>query len=87
MYWNVANGCPQWLKSIECDVIVLHTTLLSARYGLPTAYDDWLNGLSWIEQSPALKIAMPQDERYFSKQLCAWLELFNVDVVFSVLTA
>ena len=85
IYWNVANGCPRWLKNIECDVIVLHTTLLSARYGLQTAYSDWLRGLAWIKDSPSIKIAMPQDERYFSKQLCAWLELFQVDIVFSVL--
>ncbi len=85
IYWNVANGCPGWLRKIECDVIVLHTTLLSARYGLQVAYDDWLKGLSWVAESQSLKIALPQDERYFSKQLCAWLERFKVDIVFSVL--
>ena len=85
LYWNVANGCPRWLSHIDCDLIVLHTTLLSARYGLPAAYQDWLKGLAWIKDSPALKIALPQDERYYSEQLCQWLESFNVDLVFSVL--
>lgn len=85
LYWNVANGCPGWLKKIECDVIVLHTTLLSARYGLQTAYDDWIKGLSWVRESRSLKIALPQDERYYSKQLCSWLQAFKIDIVFSVL--
>lgn len=83
IYWNVANGCPRWLKAVPVNVIVLHTTLLSARYGDSVAFKIWKKDLSWIRNSAATKIAFPQDERYYSSALCRWLNDFRVDLVFS----
>lgn len=73
IYWNIADGVPAWLSRVECDAVVLHTTLLSVRYGAKSLYEYFRKQLKWMESDTTIKIAFPQDERYFSSYLQDWL--------------
>jgi hypothetical protein len=79
LYLNVALGTPGWVKRARFDVIVLHTTLLCARW-FPFAADVRA-GLSWLADRPAFKIALPQDEYDHAAVLDDWVTDLGVDLI------
>ena len=80
IYWNVVDGVPSWLSKMSCDVVVLHTTLLSLRYGSEALYVYFRKRLQWMERDNTLKLAFPQDERYFNEYLQDWLNALGGSV-------
>lgn len=79
LYLNVALGTPGWVTRARFDVIVLHTTLLCARW-FPFAADVRA-GLSWLAESAAFKIALPQDEYDHAAVLDDWVTDLGIDLV------
>jgi hypothetical protein len=79
LYFNVRDGVPVWFRYLPCDVIVLHTTLLCLRWGDQFSRLKW--DLRWLRDSPALKIAMPQDEYDHAEVLDEWLDELRVSVI------
>jgi hypothetical protein len=78
-YWNVALGVPRWVRQAAFDVVVLHTTLLCARWFAQAA--EVRRDLDWLSDSAAFKIALPQDEYDHSAVLDDWVADLNVDLV------
>lgn len=81
LYVNAVNGAPAWLRHLAFDVVVLHTTLLCKRWD--RSFPLWKWKLRWIEDLPALKVALPQDEYDHAEVLDEWLYEWNVGVVFT----
>jgi hypothetical protein len=78
-YLNVALGVPGWVRRARFDVIALHTTVLCARWFARAA--DVRRALDWVAASPALKLALPQDEYDHSAVLDDWLTDLGVSVI------
>jgi hypothetical protein len=78
-YWNVALGVPAWVRRAAFDVVVLHTTLLCARW-FPQA-EAVRRELDWLADSAAFKIALPQDEYDHAAVLDDWVADLNVELV------
>jgi hypothetical protein len=78
-YVNVALGVPAAVRRARFDAIVLHTTLLCARWfqQFPAIREQ----LTWLADVPALKVALPQDEYDHSAVLDDWLADLNVQLV------
>ena len=87
IYVNTAiQKLPRWLASDVFDVIVLHTTVLSARWHR-ASFPGLVSRLETLATSPAVKIALPQDEFISTDLLCDLLNRLQVDHVFSVAPA
>jgi hypothetical protein len=78
-YFNVALGIPRTIRESRFDAIVLHTTLLCARW-FPQ-FAAIRDQLTWLADVNTLKIALPQDEYDHSAILDVWLADLKVDVV------
>jgi hypothetical protein len=78
-YLNVALGVPAWVRRAGFDAIVLHTTLLCARWFARAA--DVRRALDWLGTSPAFKVALPQDEYDHAGVLDDWVADLRVDLV------
>src|SRR3990172_7434721 len=83
IYWNCGAPAPRWLRRLRLDLIVVHYSALSARW--QDNQERLRRGIDWVAESPATKIAMPQDEYDLAAALDDWLIDLNVDVVMSVL--
>jgi hypothetical protein len=78
-YVNVALGVPPAARRARFDAVVLHTTLLCARWF--AQFPAVRERLAWLADVPALKIALPQDEYDHAAVLDDWLADLNVQVV------
>ena len=81
--YNAAYGAPRWLRRVDADAVVLHTTFLALR---------WLDGFerrrersAWIADLTCPKLALPQDDYDHAEILDEWLEELGVDVVLTAL--
>jgi hypothetical protein len=81
--YNAVHRLPTWLRRLEFDAIVLHTTLLGMRWS--PVFEQWKERLGWLEEVDALKIALPQDEYWHAETLDSWLDELGVKVVGTVL--
>jgi hypothetical protein len=81
--YNAVQGAPSWLRRLRFDVVVLHTTLLCARWH--PWFGRWKHHLDWVADAAALKIAFPQDDYNHAHVLDAWLDELGVSVVCTVL--
>jgi len=84
VYVNLARQkVPAWLQSARFDGVILHTTLLSARWA-PSVFWKLAAELSFLGAWDALKIALPQDEFIHTESLCEFLRAIGTHHIFSV---
>jgi len=74
---------PSYLKDVEYHLIVLGPTFLCFRH-FPKQLGEILEKLDFIKDSPACKIALPQDEYDSSEILDNWMFDWNIDIIYSV---
>ncbi len=79
LYLNVQQGVPGFVKNLHFDAIILHTTLLCARWAC--FFDEIAAQIAWLRHSDAVKIALPQDEYDHAAVLDEWLESLGVQVI------
>lgn len=83
-YVNLAvQRIPRYLLKIPFDLIVFHTVFLSNRWHLP-AFERALKRVRHLKKSPAVKVALPQDEFFYAKAVCEFINEFDIRHVFSV---
>jgi hypothetical protein len=80
---NVALPLPAFVRDIQFDGIILTQTFLSRRRD-PGYYRQALADYSFIKESSAFKIALPQDDYDCSAILDRWLVDWKVDLVYPV---
>jgi hypothetical protein len=81
LYLNIAvRAIPAWLDLLGIDLIVFHTSVLAQRWHPPT-FRRVRQQLARLRTSPAVKVALPQDEFIHTDQLCSFLDEFSVDHV------
>jgi hypothetical protein len=81
--YNAVHGAPAWLRHLDFDAVVLHTTLLCMRWN--PWFPRWRKRLDWLADVDCLKIALPQDEYDHAGVLDEWLDQLGVSVVCTVL--
>ena len=82
VYLNLAGRCPPWIRAQRWDLVVLHYSLLAARWTPRLARIR--SSLGWLPGSGAAVVAMPQDEYDEAHVLDDWLVEAGADVVFSI---
>jgi hypothetical protein len=84
-YANAMLGpIPAWMRRIEHDAVVFHTSFLSAMRWAPDIAPVLRERALALRGMPAIKAAMPQDEFLRSGDLSAFIADAGIDVVFSV---
>src|SRR3954451_10172116 len=81
-YLNVAGRCPPWIRGQRWDLVVLHYSVLAARWTPRLARVR--SALGWLSGTDAAVVAMPQDEYDGAHLLDDWLVDAGTDVVFSI---
>jgi hypothetical protein len=81
--YNAVSGAPAWLRRLDFDAVVLHTTMLAMRWN--PWFSQWRRRLEWLGDVDALKIAFPQDEYDRAELHDEWLDELGVSVVCTVL--
>ncbi len=79
VYFNALNGVPSWLRCLQFDVVVLHTTFLCLRWS--HVFHTWKWEMRWLNDFKGLKVAIPQDEYDHSEMLDEWLYEIGVDLI------
>ncbi|HEX6023495.1 MAG TPA: hypothetical protein VFZ00_15985 [Solirubrobacter sp.] len=82
VYWNAGYPVPRPIRDLRVDAIVLDNTLLVARWA--PGFEARRASFEWVAESPALRIAFPQDEYNHAHVLDDWLADLGIDVVFSI---
>jgi hypothetical protein len=82
---NAALPLPPFVRDIRFDGIVLCQTFLSLRRD-PPSYRRAREEYAFVGASPAIKIALPQDDYDCSGVLDAWLVDWKVDVAYPVVS-
>jgi hypothetical protein len=80
---NAARPLPSFVKRLDVHGIVLGPTFLCARYA-PALYARRREEYDFIARSPAVKIALPQDDYDCAAILDRWMVEWNVDRVQTV---
>ena len=81
IYVNAFYGVPRWLRRLNPDVIVFHTTFLCMRWS--HLFSGWKWNLRWIADIECEKIALPQDEYDHSEVLDEWLYELGATAILS----
>lgn len=81
IYYNAIRGAPRWLRWLQPDAIVLHTTILCERWH--PEFRISRRKFDWISRISCPKIALPQDEYDHSEVLEDWLSELGATVVFT----
>jgi hypothetical protein len=74
---------PFYCRFIQFDLIIFHTLFLNANWK-QRRFKKLQKKVAILKDSPAIKIAMPQDEFYNPKALCKFINDFDIHHVFSV---
>jgi hypothetical protein len=82
VYLNVAGRCPPWIRAQRWDLVILHYSLLAARW--TPRFARIRSSLGWLAGSDAAVVAMPQDEYDEAHVLDDWLQEVGADVVYSI---
>lgn len=83
-YLNLAvENLPAYLLQIRFDLIIFHTVFLSTRWHEET-FRKVINKVRSLKTSTAVKIALPQDEFYYTSAVCDFINEFGIEHVFSV---
>src|SRR5215472_3043379 len=80
------QAIPHRLRQEQFDAIILDTTFLCWRWSNPREayFDRLLRDYSFVADSDAIKVALPQDEYDHSSLLDDWLTDWRVDLIYSV---
>jgi hypothetical protein len=82
-YVNLAFGFPGYLSKVDFDLIIFTDSFLSKR-NLLKFFTKAVKECQEIKKFRALKIAMPQDEFYYTDVLNQFINEFGIDHIFSV---
>jgi hypothetical protein len=82
VYLNLAGRCPPWIRAQRWDMVVLHYSLLAARW--TPRFARIRSSLDWLAGVDAAVVAMPQDEYDDAHVLDDWLQEVGADVVYSI---
>lgn len=85
-YVNAAYGIPGYLKQVNFDLIVYHMLLLSKK-SFARRFNYFLKHSSILKEFKGYKIALPQDEYYYTGIINKFLDEFHIDHVFSLITS
>ena len=84
-YVNLQDETLPWYASeIEYDIIIFHDLFFCGRWGGPPLFEKLRKKIEFLKESPAFKVAVPQDEFISADLLCDFINSFGVHVVFSV---
>ena len=84
LYLNLAvRKPPRWLDRVAIDGVIFHTTFLSKR-GTPSYWETLVERARPLARLGRARVALPQDEYLPTAPLCAFIDEFAVDHVFSV---
>jgi hypothetical protein len=82
---NLADAEPSWcVQGVDFDVIIYHDLFFCGRWGERALFEKLCSKIAGLKSSRAVKIAVPQDEFIYANLLCAFINDFGVDAVFSV---
>lgn len=85
-YLNAAYGVPEYLKQVNFDLIVYHMLLL-AKKSFARRFNYFLKHGSILKEFKGYKIALPQDEYYYTDVINKFLDEFHIDHVFTLTTS
>lgn len=85
-YCNVLTGLPFYLRWVQFDGIILHTTLIDRDVRLPANWKHLLSQLQDMRHFDAVKVALPQDEWENTQTLWQLFRQTGVQSVFSCAT-
>lgn len=77
------RAVPDWLLDVDLDLIVFHTSFLSARW-VPRVWAGALRRVAPLQGHPARKVALPQDEFLRADDITAFVRDFGVSSLCSV---
>ncbi|MCI5056166.1 MAG: hypothetical protein MRY83_08660 [Flavobacteriales bacterium] len=81
-YFNVDTGpLPKRLQKVDFDVIIFHTLFMSSRHLGREHFGTLLDRISFLTDSKALKLIMPQDEWIYTNLMVEMINRFKIDVV------
>lgn len=78
---NFISGCPNLLKKISFDLIIIHYSFLAIKYSSPEIL---VNFSKDIKKLKGYKIVLPQDEYINSKFLNEFIKKSKIDHIFSL---
>ena len=82
-YLNLAvRGIPKYLLKLRYDLIVFHTLFLATRWN-PARFRRLVRKVCVLKNSPAVKVAIPQDEFLQTDVLCEFISEFQIDCIYS----
>ena len=84
IYHDTSLPLPNYVRDTSFDAIILDVTLLCARW-LPN-FEQLKDSYSFVKESDAAKIALPQDEYDCNELLDEWMCDWRIDVVYSVIS-
>lgn len=87
LYHDTAMPLPEYVRETTFDVIILDVTFLCARWSAPRPLSKLMKEYQFVKFSNAVKIAFPQDEYDCNEILDDWMCDWNVDIVYSVISA
>jgi hypothetical protein len=76
---------PEYLKDVDYHLIILGPTFLCARY-VQKKFDSILKKYNFIKDSPACKIALPQDDYDCSGILDDWMVAWKIDRIYTIVS-
>jgi hypothetical protein len=84
-YLNLADqAVPDWVRQTPFDLIIYHDLFFCGRWGGRPLFEQLCAKIEFLKDSPAYKIAVPQDEFMCADLLCEFINSFGVGAVFSV---
>ena len=87
-YMNLADASLPWyVRAVDFDLIIFHDLFFCGRWGGRELFSQLCHKVDFLRHSPALKIAVPQDEFIAADQLCEFINDFAIATVFSVTPA
>jgi hypothetical protein len=85
LYHDAALPLPPYVRDAEFDAVLIDVTFLTARWAGESFYRCRREEYAFVSESPAVKIAFPQDEYDCHLTLDEWMCDWRVDVVYSVI--
>jgi hypothetical protein len=87
VYHDASLNLPSYISDSAWDAIILDVTFLTARWAGEDFFLARLKDYSFVANSSAFKIALPQDEYDCNILLDNWMCDWKVDVVYSVISS
>jgi hypothetical protein len=75
---------PSYLLKIDFDLIIFHYGFMGIRSTSPERREKTMKQIEPLRRSRAVKVVIPQDEFFYSRNLAKFVVDFGIDIVFSV---